>query len=371
MNLLSDNPLTLRQKIRLALSIALIYWPIRVYVNISPLSWAVVGHDWPFFLAEGLLTVGLFLGWVWLIDELQGGVTNRLAQTATGDPRPLTQLVTLLVAIGLALLVNKLFGQLRQFSERQLKRGFSTAGWVRDDPFDARPDNRGQRRRMNNGLTVLALLAAFYLTANRRSTRRIHQLQIQAERMEKETVRAQFDALKNQVNPHFLFNSLSILSSLVDTDPKLAGDFIDQLAKAYRYILEQQDNETVSLGTELDFIEAYTFLLSLRFEDKLFVAIDVPPAARARYQIAPLSLQLLVENTVKHNQLSEEEPLRVYIELAGDYLQVRNAMQPRPDQSVSTGIGLRNITNRYSLLTTRPVWAGEADGHFIVKLPLL
>ncbi|WP_338877365.1 histidine kinase (plasmid) [Spirosoma sp. SC4-14] len=371
MSLLSDNHLTLRQKIRLALSIALIYWPIRVYVNISPLSWAVVGHNWPFFLAEGLLIIGLLLGWVWLMDELQERLTNRLAQTDTGELRLTTQLVTLLVAIWLALLANKLFGQLRQFSEQRLEHGFSTTGWVRDDPFDTRPDNRGQRRRMNNGLTVLALLAAFYLTANRRSTRRIHQLQIQAERQEKETVRAQFDALKNQVNPHFLFNSLSILSSLVDTEPRLAGDFINQLAKAYRYILEQQDNEQVSLGTELDFIEAYAFLLSLRFEDKLFVVIDVPPAARNRNQIAPLSLQLLVENTVKHNQLSEEEPLRVYIELAGDYLQVRNALQPRSDQGVSTGIGLRNITNRYSLLTPRPVWVGEVDGYFVVKLPLL
>jgi two-component system LytT family sensor kinase len=224
---------------------------------------------------------------------------------------------------------------------------------------------------MNNGITVLALLAAFYLTANRRSTRRIHQLQIQGERMEKETIRAQFDALKNQVNPHFLFNSLSILSSLVDTDTRLAGEFINQLAKAYRYILEQQDNEQVSLHTELGFIESYAFLLALRFEDKLFIDIDVPQESRDRYKIAPLTLQLLVENTVKHNCLSEEEPLRVHIGMAGDYLQVSNPVLPRSDRDVSTGIGLRNITNRYRLLTARPVRIDEADGVFMVKLPLL
>ena len=371
MDALINNYLTLQQKIRLALSIALIYWPIRVYVNISPLSWAVVGHNWLFFVAEGVLTAGLLLGWVWLMDELQERFTYRFAQAETGDLRLRAQVITLLVAIGLALLVNKLFGQLRQFSEGRLEGKFPTAGWVRADPFDAQPDNRGQRRRMNNGLTVLALLAAFYLTANRRSTRRIHHLQLQTERMEKETVRAQFDALKQQVNPHFLFNSLSILSSLVDTDPRLASEFIHHLARAYRYILEQQDHEQVNLGTELDFIEAYAFLLSLRFEDKLFIAIDVPQTARDHYQIAPLSLQLLVENTVKHNRLSEEEPLWVRIELVNDYLQVRNAVLPRPDRDVSTGIGLRNITNRYRLLTTRPVWVGQADGHFIVKLPLL
>ena len=365
------NSLTLRQKIRLALSIAIIYWPIRVYVNISPLSWAVVGRNWPFFAVEGVLAFGLLLGWVWLMDELQEHFTRRFGQADTGDLRLPTQVITLLVAIGLALVVNKLFGQLRQYSERRLEGGFPATGWVSADPFDAQPDNRGQRRRMNNGITVLALLATFYLTATRRSTRRIHHLQIQAERMGKETVRAQFDALKNQVNPHFLFNSLSILSSLVDTDPRLAGEFINQLAKAYRYVLEQQDNEQVSLRTELDFIESYVFLLSLRFEDKLFIAIDVPQEARDRYRIAPLSLQLLVENAVKHNRLSEEEPLRVRIGLDGDYLQVSNPLLPRPDRDVSTAIGLRNITNRYSLLTTRPVRVGETDGSFIVQLPLL
>jgi two-component system LytT family sensor kinase len=118
------NYLTLRQKIRLALSIAIIYWPIRVYVNINPLSWAVVGRNWPFFAIEGVLAFGLLLGWVWLMDELQGRFTRRFGQADTGDLRLPTQVITLLVAIGLALLVNKLFGQLRQYSERRLERGF-------------------------------------------------------------------------------------------------------------------------------------------------------------------------------------------------------------------------------------------------------
>ncbi|MFD2937520.1 sensor histidine kinase [Spirosoma flavum] len=371
MDSFSANYLTLSQKIRLALSVLAIYWPIRVYVNVSPLSWAVVGHNLPFFAMEGVLTFGLLLGWVFLMDQLQGRLMHQFGQADTGELRLPIQLITLLVAVGLALLFNGLFGQLRQRSERKLEREFPRLGRAPDDHFDAHPDTRGQRRRMNNGLTVLALLATFYLTANRRSSRRIQQLQIQAERLEKEAVQAQFDALKNQVNPHFLFNSLSILSSLVDTDAKLAVQFINRLSKAYRYILEQKDNERVSLRTELDFIAAYTFLLTLRFEDKLFVTIEVPETARDRYAIAPLTLQLLVENAVKHNRLSEEEPLRVSISLEGNCLRVSNPIQTRPDREVSTGIGLQNITNRYRLLTPQPVWVGEEDGVFVVKLPLL
>ncbi|GAB2558299.1 sensor histidine kinase [Spirosoma areae] len=371
MDSFSANFLTLNQKIRLALSVLIIYWPIRVSVNINALNWAVLGHNLPFLLVEGVLTFGFLLGWVFLMDELQGRLTQRFGQTDTGELRWPTQVFTIVVAVGLALLFNNLFGQLHRRSERRLEREFPTLGRAPDNPFDARPNDRGQRRRMNNGLTIMALLSAFYLTANRRSTRRIQQLQLQAERLEKEAVQAQFDALKNQVNPHFLFNSLSILSSLVDTDAKLAGQFINRLSKAYRYILEQRDNERVSLHTELDFIVAYTFLLTIRFEDKLFVTIEVPEAARARYAIAPLTLQLLVENAVKHNRLSEEAPLRVSIALEGDYLRVANPIQPRPAQEASTGIGLQNIINRYRLLTSRPVWVGEDDGAFVVKLPLL
>ena len=371
MDSVSTNYLTLNQKVRLALSVLVIYWPIRVSVNISALNWTVLGHNLPFLALEGVLTFGFLLGWVFLMDELQGRLMSQFGQTDTGDLKVPIQLLTLVVAVGLALLFNNLFGQLHRRSEQRLEREFPTLGRLPDAPFDGRSNNREQRGRMNNGLTIMALLSAFYLTTNRRSTRRIQQLQLQAERLEKEAVQAQFDALKNQVNPHFLFNSLSILSSLVDTDAKLAGQFINRLSKAYRYILEQRDNERVNLRTELDFIAAYTFLLTIRFENKLFVTIEVPEAARDQYAIAPLTLQLLVENAVKHNRLSEEEPLRVSIVLENDYLRVSNPIRPRPDREDSTGIGLQNIINRYGLLTSRTVWVGETDGAFVIKLPLL
>jgi two-component system LytT family sensor kinase len=217
----------------------------------------------------------------------------------------------------------------------------------------------------------MAMLSAFYLTVNRRSTQHIQTLQLQTERLQKEAVQAQFDALKNQVSPHFLFNSLSILSSLVEIDTKLSVQFINRLSKAYRYILDQRDNEQVSLKTELDFIESYTFLLNIRFDDRLKVVINVPEAARTRYQIAPLTLQLLVENAVKHNQMSDEDPLTVTIALVGETLRVSNPIQLRPSSGDSTGMGLQNISSRYRLLTDQPVRVGEHNGDFVVIIPLL
>ncbi len=363
------DSLTFRQKAWLAFSVVTVYWPIRLYQNIPGVSTDFLIKALPFLVVEGILTFLLFLGWVYLIDEIQRRFVRWFGRGDTGELRWPTRLLTLLLAVGLALLTNELFGTVRRGMDDGLMRQFPSLGQA---PQRSRPSrDAGQRERMNNGLTFLALLSAFYLTANRWSAQRIRQLQVQGERLEKEAVRSQFDALKNQVNPHFLFNSLSILSSLVEVDTRLAVQFIGRLSKAYRYILEQRDNEQVSLRTELDFIAAYTFLLMIRFEDKLFVDIDVPEAARGRYAIAPLTLQLLVENVVKHNRLSEEEPLRVSIALEGEWLRVANPIQPRPKREESTGIGLQNITNRYRLLTDRPVWVGEQDEEFVVKLPLL
>ena len=173
------------------------------------------------------------------------------------------------------------------------------------------------------------------------------------------------------MNPHFLFNSLSILSSLVEVDSTLSVRFINQLSRAYRYILEQRDNERVSLRTELEFIQAYIFLLSIRFDDKLQVNIDVSESDANQYAIAPLTLQLLVENAVKHNQMSASQPLTVSIYRDHDYLLITNPIQLRPTTDTSTGVGLQNIINRYALLTDKAVWVGKQDGLFVVKIPLL
>lgn len=366
-----SQSLTVGQKVRLALSVLAIYWPIRLYQNLGGWNPEFLTRKLPFFVVEGVLTFCFLLSWIYLIDWIQQRLMRRFGREETGQLRLPAQVTMLLAASIMAVLFNIGFGYVYRNMDTGLTDRFPTLGQAPERHQHDNEPGFGLRKRMNNGLMFMALLSAFYLTTNRRSIRRIEQLQLDAERLEKEAVQAQFDALKNQINPHFLFNSLSILSSLIDTDTRLAGQFINRLAKAYRYILEQRDNERVSLQTELDFITAYTFLLTIRFEDKFVISIDVPPDARNRYAIAPLTLQLLVENAVKHNRLSEEEPLQISIGLAGDYLRVANPIQPRPDREASTGIGLQNITNRYKLLTNQPVWIGEEAGEFVVKLPLL
>lgn len=231
--------------------------------------------------------------------------------------------------------------------------------------------NRLTRIVLIGGISIL-ILALLLLSRMLRYQRNSQLFKLKSEQLEKQQLVSEISLLKTQVNPHFLFNSLSILSSLVRVNPDLSEKFIDQLARSYRYILEQKDQPLVTLRTELGFIESYSFLLKIRFENKFQVNIDLPDNILDKYKIAPLTLQLLIENAVKHNRMSVSEPLSVTISVESDQmLVVRNKLQPRNTPSMSTGVGLENIMNRYALLTGRQVWAGEAEDQFIVRIPLL
>ncbi|GAB3940155.1 hypothetical protein GCM10028805_01490 [Spirosoma harenae] len=372
--------MTAAQKWQLALSVFVIYWPIRLYVNGATFDWLFMAHNIPFWVFEILLIILFLFAWITVMEWLQQRFVNWFGEGFFIEFRIPAQVATLLIASSLAVVFNIGFSMLWRGLDDVLEKQF---GFYREQETrqprpqmpkrspEERQRARDQRRRVNNGLTVMAMLATFYLAANRRANRRLEDVQVRAERLEKENVQAQFAALKSQVNPHFLFNSLSILSSLVHADADLSEKFIDQLSRAYRYILEQKDNEKVLLKTELEFIQAYRFLLNIRFENKFDVLIEVPESAQGRYTIAPLTLQLLVENAVKHNRMSAKEPLRVHIQIDEDCLVVRNNLQTRPKSENSTGVGLENIITRYALLTEQPVWVGESDGDFVVKIPLL
>lgn len=195
--------------------------------------------------------------------------------------------------------------------------------------------------------------------------------QNEAIRLQKEFAQTRLQALKNQVNPHFLFNSLSVLSSLVHIDADLSEQFIEQLSKAYRYILEQKDKEVVTLRTELDFVRSYIFLLKIRFENKFDVHFNIPAELMNTY-LPPLTLQLLVENAVKHNQMSVDKPLIIDIRTDPDqYLVVSNTIRARTLDEKSTGIGLQNIQSRYGYLTNLPISAGAEADEYVVRIPLL
>lgn len=184
-----------------------------------------------------------------------------------------------------------------------------------------------------------------------------------------ESERFHHQMLKNQVNPHFLFNSLNTLTSLVEHNPKEAVKFIKKLSDVYRYVLEQRNNEMVTLQEELDLVNSYIFMQQHRYGDSLMVSINVEHPS---WMIPPMSLQMLLENAIKHNTITEENPLSITIEEEGGYLVISNSLKPRRSVDDNTGIGLSNIKSRYEFLTSKPVSYGPENGmQFVVRIPLI
>lgn len=181
---------------------------------------------------------------------------------------------------------------------------------------------------------------------------------------------AQFDALKNQLDPHFLFNSLNVLTSLIEENPDLAQKFTTSLSKVYRYVLEQKNKDLVTVDEELDFARTYVSLLKMRFENS--IVFEIPEkSSNPDAKLVPLSLQLLLENTVKHNKVNPEHPLHIKIYESNGSLVVENNLQPKEVLGKSSGVGLRNIQQRYQILSTREVLIDKTTTNFRVQLPLL
>jgi LytS/YehU family sensor histidine kinase len=191
---------------------------------------------------------------------------------------------------------------------------------------------------------------------------------VNAERLLQEGLKSQFESLKSQVNPHFLFNSLNALTNLVHEDPDRAVKFIKQLSEVYRYVLYTRDRDLVQLEEELKFLDSYLFLQRIRFGNKLDVEIDL----KGDQQVAPLVLQMLIENAIKHNVVSDEHPLRIRLFQQNDWVVVENnrlAKRTLPEES--TGVGLANIKSRYAYFSDKPVQVETDNGKFSVKLPVI
>ncbi|WP_460948209.1 sensor histidine kinase [Spirosoma daeguense] len=374
--------LTLSQKIRLAATVFAIYWPLRFYINLNSFDLERVSAFWWFiWLSEIPITITLFTFWLSLTEWLENKLNGRSGFLFLSEGKFTVQVATLLIAGVLSVGFDRAFFE----GLHQARKTFSPSGDSIIPGLETlTPSERklilsrkgGQRRqKATTALTVMALLMAYYLAANRRREKVVAHLQVNAEQLQREASQAQFDALKNQVNPHFLFNSLSILSSLVEVNPKLSIRFINQLAKVYRYILEQRGSERVNLKTELEFLGAYCFLLTIRFDDRFQLVNTISEEEALRFNIAPLTLQLLMENAVKHNQISRKQPLIVTLTIDEQYLLISNPILCRLTDGTftenSTGIGLANITNRYRLLTDRPVLVNQKDNTFTVSIPLL
>jgi two-component system, LytTR family, sensor kinase len=195
--------------------------------------------------------------------------------------------------------------------------------------------------------------------------------QSEAEKFKKISAQAQLQVVKNQINPHFLFNNLNVLSALIAKNSDASIEFVNQFAKVYRYVLQSQEKELVELGDELDFIDAYKYLMKKRFEEGFDIIINIDATLRNN-QIIPVALQMLIENALKHNITSKKFPLIIEITNEGfEKLVIKNNLQKKPvSYSDSTQIGLSNIAKRYAFFGEAKIEIESTSNHFTVKLPL-
>ncbi|TAE01221.1 MAG: histidine kinase [Bacteroidetes bacterium] len=193
----------------------------------------------------------------------------------------------------------------------------------------------------------------------------------QTESLARENVQSQLDALKNQLDPHFLFNSLNTLAFLIEEENNPAQEYLERLSDVYRYVLVNRNKNTVSLEEEMNFLESYIFLNKTRFRENLQIE-NLVPKNMYQQQIAPLSLQMLVENAIKHNVVSKEKPLKIKITQENEqYVSVENNIQQKTIFEKSTKVGLQNIINRYGLLTKQEVEIIKNTDFFKVRIPLI
>lgn len=196
-------------------------------------------------------------------------------------------------------------------------------------------------------------------------------LALQEEKMKNEVLTSKFQLLKSQVNPHFMFNSLNTLTSLIHQNQDLAAKYVGQLSKVYRSVLSSAKNEIVTIEEELKILESYIFLQSIRFEDRLIVNINLSDSIKEKY-IPPMALQILIENCIKHNEITKENPLNIEVFCEDEMICVKNKTIPKqilPGDNSS--IGLSNIVARYEILSDIPVEVLDDGKEFIVKLPIL
>ena len=227
-------------------------------------------------------------------------------------------------------------------------------------------------RGIRLSLVIYAILSLFiYYFVEREKGR--HQLQkeiSEAEQLRSENYKAQLETIKSQIDPHFLFNSLNVLSSLVHRNPDKAVEFLGQLSRVYRIILDSGRKALIPLEAEMDLVKAYAYLMSTRFGSSLNFDIDLSWGTNEN-SIPPASIQMLVENAIKHNAFTKEEPLKLKIFILENYLVVENNVIPKIEVEESTKVGLENILSRYKLITEREVRIESTEIRFIVKLPLI
>ena len=301
------------------------------------------------FSPSPLLFFSIILGMVFLIWEGNRALQAISARRARPKIHPL--IVQFLASLALVVLVGLLTTSFIHFSQHidttttltlKLSLGFAF--------------------RVNLFLNCINAII-FFMEQNRENT-------IEKEILKKQTAEAKFEALRNQINPHFLFNSLNVLSALVYKDADTANSFIEQLSKVYRFLLNNQNNRLVTIREELEFLDAYIYLLKIRFGDTLIIENDLSFKVKT-FHIAPATLQMLIENAIKHNIISKADPLHISVRQEDQFVIVENNVQLKPVKPASTSTGLENIKQRYAYLGGEDALVIRSNGKFTVKIPIL
>ncbi len=221
------------------------------------------------------------------------------------------------------------------------------------------------------GFFILAAIFTYFLFDHLiKAERELEEKRIRLMEIEQQNLVSQLSVLKNQIDPHFLFNNFNTLLSLIESDPAVAAQFVEELAQVYRYILQIKDKDTITLEEELAFTRSYVYLLRTRFRENFSLDVQIPQSLLTS-PVLPFCIQTLVENAVKHNRITADTPLVVTVEQEGDFLKVTNPLQRKRILNNSSGIGLDNLRKRYRFFTRKPFIIQETRKVFVVKLPLL
>jgi len=234
-----------------------------------------------------------------------------------------------------------------------------------------------QHRAYENGkmlqsdlIAIMIIMLIFFVYEGIYYLNKSRKIDLEKKQLEQITAEQKLSTLKNQVNPHFLFNSLNTLVTIIPEEPDLAIEFVQQMSKTYRNILEYRDEKLVTIGQELQALESYIYLLKTRFQGKIHIYNSIEKAQYENF-ILPLSLQILIENAVKHNVTSSTKPLKVELLSNATHIIVRNNLQKKNQQYNSTKMGLANIKSRYNLLVDQEIIVEETAEHFTVSLPII
>lgn len=312
----------------------------------------IVGSPDHAFLSSGYLRYDFLQGLFYTVILWEGNLflTTRM-KTLYPDPDFTTKRLVILA------LVVSVFSSVVSVSGC-----YTVSPWLFDHP----PTPQSVTRILTSTLLLTYFIVALYEGAD--YFQRYKESLIENERIMKEKIITQFELLKQQISPHFLFNSLNTLISIIPDDPELAVKYTQHLAHVYRYVLQHKEQDWVTLETELKFVQSFYFLNKIRFGEHLTLNVSIDEQ-KLRNMIAPLSLQILIENALKHNVISSEKPLVIDIREEEGKLVVKNTLQ-RKNNSEGTRIGLQNIINRYRHLSGKAVQIMDSGDFFTVALPL-